>query len=79
MPRQIVLFAAPGCQGCEQARKFFTEQGIPFVERDISSDEEAKAELARKGIHATPVIAIGGEVMVGFNADRLKRMLQYAA
>lgn len=79
MARQVVLFSAPGCQGCEQARNFFNEQGIPFTERDINKDETAKSELQRKGIRATPVIAIGEQVMVGFNAEKLKQLLRHAA
>ncbi len=79
MPKQIVLFSAPGCQGCEEARKFFNEQGIPFMERDISTDEAAREELQRRGYRATPVIVFGEQVMVGFSADRMKRMLRQAA
>jgi glutaredoxin len=79
MPKQIVLYSAPGCSGCEEAKKFFNEHGIPFLERDISTDEDAKSELQRRGYRATPVVVIGEQVMIGFSADRLKRMLQQAA
>lgn len=79
MPKQVVLFSAPGCHGCAQARDFFNQQGIPFVERDISTDETAKSELQRRGFRATPVIVIGEQVMVGFKADKLERMLRQAA
>jgi glutaredoxin len=79
MPSQVVLFSNPGCQGCEQAKKFFNEQGIPFVERDLSTDENARTELQRKGIRATPVIIIDEQELVGFDEGKLKRMLQQAA
>ena len=79
MPKQVVLYTAPDSQDCEEAKKFFNEQGIPFVERDISTDDAAREELQRRGYRSMPVIVIGEQIMVGFTADRLKRMLQQAA
>ncbi len=79
MPKQIILYSAPGCQGCAQAKQFFSEQGISYTERDISTDETAKTELQRRGIRGTPVIVVGDKVMVGFNPDKLKLLLRQAA
>ncbi len=77
MPKQIILYSAPGCEGCAQAKQFFSEQGISYTERDISTDE--MTELQRRGIRGTPVIVVGDKVMVGFNPDKLKLLLRQAA
>ena len=45
------------------------------MERDISSDERALAELSELGYLTTPVIKINGSVVVGFDQKRLEALL----
>ncbi len=50
------------------------ERGIDFEERDVSTDAQARDELAtRYGRLATPTIVIDGKVFVGFK-DNLKEI-----
>jgi hypothetical protein len=39
-------------------------------------DPEAEAELAELGLYATPVTLIDGEPVVGFDPERLDRLLR---
>ena len=49
--------------------------GIEFTERDIMVDDRAIAELEELGYMTTPVTLIDGEVVVGFDRDRLEQLL----
>jgi len=46
------------------------------VEKDITQDREALAELVEK-LHsrATPTVAVDDEVVIGFDAARLEKLL----
>lgn len=48
---------------------------MTFVERDVSADESALAELSRLGYMTTPVLQIDGEIVVGFDQGKLERLL----
>jgi len=46
------------------------------VDRDVSSDESAVAELSALGYLTTPVTKIDGELVIGFDRARLEALLQ---
>ena len=56
-------------------KEFLSLKGVAYVERDISSDERALAELSELGYLTTPVIKINGSVVVGFDQKRLEALL----
>ena len=56
--------------------EFLSQQGVEFVEKNIQEDEQAMQELVRLGSQSTPTIVVGEEVMVGFDGDRLLKMLK---
>jgi glutaredoxin len=75
MSRPVVLFTRPDCPACDRAREFLAEQGLPFLERDVSADPQALAELERLGYLTTPTTKVGDEVVVGFDRQRLRQLL----
>lgn len=56
-------------------KEFLSQNGIPFVERDVLKDESAMEELSQLGYMTTPVVKVDGEVVVGFNRQRLAELL----
>jgi glutaredoxin len=56
-------------------KELLSQKGVPFVERDVSQDEGALAELEALGVMTTPVTVIGGEVVIGFDRPALERLL----
>ena len=45
------------------------------MDRDITEDGEALAELGELGYYTTPVTVIDGEVVIGFHRERLEQLL----
>ena len=60
---------------CDRVKEFLSQNGIEFTERDVVGDDRAIAELEDLGYMTTPVTVIDGEVVVGFDRDRLERLL----
>jgi glutaredoxin len=54
--------------------EFLSQQKIPFVEKDVSVDEKAAEELMNLGSMSTPTIVIDGQVLIGFNPQRLLQL-----
>jgi len=54
--------------------EFLSQRGIPFVAKDISTDE-ARAELIALGSRSTPTIKVGVEVLIGFQPAKLLALL----
>lgn len=75
----VVVYTTPTCGYCYQAKQFLSQQGVPFVEKNVAADRQAAAEMVRlSGQQGVPVISVDGQVVVGFNQPRLRQMLQQA-
>lgn len=71
----ITIYSTPTCHFCHMAKDFLTEHNVPFTDYDVQADLEKRAEMAEKsGGMAVPVIDVDGEVMVGFDKDRLAQL-----
>ena len=60
---------------CDTVKEFLSQKGIEFTERDVTVDELAIAELEELGFMTTPVTVIEGEVVIGFDRQRLEELL----
>jgi arsenate reductase-like glutaredoxin family protein len=74
----VVLYCTPWCQDCPQARQYFKEQHVPYVEVDISRDRAAAARVRgwTGGDEATPTINIRGQVFVTFDQAKVEAALK---
>ena len=60
---------------CDKVKEFLSQEGVDFTERNVATDEAAMADLQEIGYMTTPVTVVNGEVVVGFDTDRLKELL----
>lgn len=75
MPK-LIVFTQPGCLQCEFLRIYLEARELPFEERDISQDAEARHEMTEThGSNETPTMLIDGEVLVGFDPSLLDQIL----
>ncbi|NLE75878.1 MAG: PDZ domain-containing protein [Chloroflexi bacterium] len=73
---QVTIFTTPTCGFCHQAKRYLTQKGIPFVERDVAADPAAAREMVqRSGQQGVPVIVVDGQVVIGFDVARLEALL----
>jgi hypothetical protein len=50
-----------------------------FVEKNVRADQAALKELIDRGFQSTPVTLIDGEAVVGFDQDKLEKLLDLHA
>ncbi len=73
----VKLYTTLGCPYCFTLKEFFKEHNISFKEVDVSRDEKTKRELVRKtGKMEVPVVEINGEVVVGFDKEKITKLLK---
>ncbi len=74
--RDVVLYVhQPGSMEGTQTEEFLRERGIEFMVINVAEDEEAFAELERMGTTTTPVTVAGEEVILGFDRERLEKLV----
>jgi len=57
-------------------KQFLKKHNIEFEEIDVSQDEKAREELIKKsGQMSAPVIEIDGQFVVGFDREKILKLL----
>ncbi|MCE2403677.1 MAG: glutaredoxin family protein [Dehalococcoidia bacterium] len=57
---------------------YLSRKGIPFIEKNISQDEEARNNLLAMGHRSTPVTTMKDQKVVGYSPPKLDAALQAA-
>lgn len=77
------MYTQPGCLSCELMRVYFEARQLPFEERDISADSDARRAMREEfDSNETPTIVLysGDEhdVITGFDPALLDQLLDPA-
>lgn len=72
----ITIYSTPTCVYCKMAKAYLTQKNVSFAEKDVLSDLAAREEMVKKsGQMGVPVIDIDGELIVGFDKEKIKESL----
>ena len=73
---KVKVYTTPICPYCVALKEFLKENKIEFEEIDVSQDEMAAKEMIEKtGQMGVPVLEIDGEFVVGFDKEKIKKLL----
>lgn len=76
-PKRVTVYSTPTCPWCNTLKTWLRKNGIPFTDIDVSRDEQAARELVRRsGQQGVPQTDINGQIVVGFNQQKLKELLE---
>ncbi len=74
----VTLYATPDCPPCDNGRRLLQQRGIPYVEKQVTSDEDAQALERLLGARTLPSLAIGSQPLRGFAAADWQNFLDAA-
>ncbi len=74
---KVKVFFTQMCPYCVTLKEFLKEHNIEFEEVDVTEDEAAQKEMIEKsGRMEVPVIEIDGEIIVGFDREKIIKLLK---
>jgi glutaredoxin len=74
---EIVLYCARWCKDCRKAKDWLEARGLAYVEVDIDTNMAARSQVRKwaNGFLITPVIDIGGKIVLDFDVPKLEEAL----
>jgi len=77
--KNIKIYTTSTCPWCIRVKNFLKENKIDFQNFDVSVDQLAANEMVKKsGQMGVPVIDIDGQIIVGFDQEKIKQALDLA-
>lgn len=70
----VTLYTTEWCGVCKRAKAFMKENQIPFSEWDVEKSEYGAAKFRQMGGRGVPLITIGSQKMMGFDANRFMQL-----
>ena len=78
--KTVAIYSTPTCHFCQLTKDFFAENKVEYTNHDVSKDLKKRQEMFdltnQMGV---PVIAIGEDVVIGFDKSKLSELLGIAA
>jgi len=72
----VKVFTTTICPYCITLKEFLKKHNVDFEEFDVGQDEKAREEMIKKsGQFGVPVVEIDGEIVVGFDKERILQLL----
>lgn len=76
MDNKVTIYSTPTCPFCIRAKQFLKENKINFEDIDVSQNQDKAQEMIkRSGQMGVPVLDINGELIVGFDKEKIKEAL----
>ena len=72
----IKIYITPTCAWCKKLKEWLKKKKVAFQEIDIIESDSARDEVIQKsGQIAVPVIDIDGQIIVGFDEEKLEKLI----
>ena len=76
MAKNINIYSTPTCPFCIRAKQYLKDNNIQFTDYDVGADPAKAQEMMKKsGQMGVPVIEIDGNIVVGFDKEKIKEIL----
>lgn len=73
---KVIVYSTSTCPYCIYTKDYFKENNVPFEEVNVGLDRVRAQEMVDKsGQMGVPVIDINGEIVVGFQPEVFKQLL----
>lgn len=72
----VRVYSTSTCPYCVTLKAFLEEKNIEFEDIDVSQDKAALDEMVKKsGQLGVPVVDIDGQIVVGFDKEKISELL----
>lgn len=75
--KKVQIYSTPTCSYCHMAKDFFKKNNVSYEDFNVATDLEKRKEMVEKsGQMGVPVILIDNEIIIGFDKEKISRMLE---
>lgn len=75
--KRVTVYTTPTCTWCTTIKRHLDQNGIKYREIDVSKDQKAAEAMVRKsGQQGVPQTDINGQMIVGFDKNRINTLLE---
>ena len=72
----IKIYSTPNCPFCIKVKDFLKAHNVEFEDFNVAEDEQKRDEMVKKsGQMAVPVLDIDGEIIIGYEPEKIKEKL----
>jgi glutaredoxin-like YruB-family protein len=72
----VKVFSTPTCPYCHTLKEYLKERNVSFEDIDVSQDEAARNYMVEKtGKMEVPVVEIDGQIIEGFDKNKIVELL----
>ncbi len=73
---EVKIYSTQTCPYCRMAKEYLDANNISYQNFDVGEDTLAREEMVRlTGQMGVPAIVIGGEIVIGFDKERINALL----
>lgn len=77
LAKNVIVYSTPTCSWCTTLKNYLRDNNIRFRDVDVSRDERMAQEMVRKsGQQGVPQTEINGQIIVGFDREKINRLLE---
>ena len=74
--KQVIVYTTPTCSWCRTLKDYLRNNQVPSREIDVTKDEKAATEMVRRsGQQGVPQSLIDGQIIVGFDRNKINTLL----
>ena len=74
--KKVIVFSTPTCSWCRKLKNYLKENGIRYINVDVSRDAKAAQDMVRKTRkQGVPQMWINNVPVVGFDKQKIDRLL----
>jgi glutaredoxin 3 len=72
---KVIVYGAPWCPWCMKAKGFLESKKIDFEWKDVQNTGVAEEAYRKSGQAGIPVIDVDGNIVIGFDVEKIKSLL----
>ncbi|MFH1500995.1 MAG: glutaredoxin domain-containing protein [archaeon] len=77
MAKKVIVYSTETCPWCHRVKDWLKEKKVKFEDKNVAEDANAAQEAVEKsGQMGVPVIDVDGEIIVGFDKEKLEKALK---
>ena len=74
--KRVIVYSTPSCSWCNTLKSYLRTNNIRFTDVDVSKNQQAAEQMVRRsGQQGVPQTDIEGQIIVGFDKNRINSLL----